>query len=182
MPPNLLDRGNARFGFNRVRSAGPAMRVWRASPGDEGVIRRLRLRAIADSPDAFDTTLEHERAVTAEERRGWLMERAVFVLETALGPAGIAVGEPHRSDPKAVFLASVWVDPRVRGSGAAAAVVAPVLAWAREIGAGEIHLHVGARNERARRFYEKCGFRATGGGFARPLDGLVEVEMTRRLG
>jgi len=158
------------------------MIVRRSGPDDEAVVRDLRLRAITDAPDAFDSNLERERGMTADERRAWLRDRAVFVLERDGDPMGIAAGEPHADDPGAVFLASVWVDPAIRGTGAAATLVAPVFDWAQARGAREVHLHVGKRNDRARRFYESCGFQATGREIRREGDGLVEIEMRRAVG
>jgi GNAT superfamily N-acetyltransferase len=155
--------------------------VRRAVPGDLGIVRGLRLEALADAPEAFDSTLEGALAWTAPDWERWLARGATFVLEAPEGPRGIAAGVPHDADPAAVFLESVWVHPSRRGTGAADALVAAVLAWAREEGAAEVLLHVGRYNDRARRCYERNGFLATGREIVRGRDGLVEIEMEARI-
>jgi ribosomal protein S18 acetylase RimI-like enzyme len=157
-------------------------RVRRAAAGDEAIVRSLRLQALADAPDAFDSAVERERGRTAAEWRAWIASGATFILEAPDGPKGIAVGEPHWTDRAAIFLVSVWVHPDARGTGSAEALVRAVLDWAAARGATDAWLHVGRHNERARRFYEKIGFRATGLETARGPAGIVEVEMRRGLG
>jgi hypothetical protein len=71
----------------------------------------------------------------------------------------------------------MWIHPDLRGSGLADRLAQSVLAWAREAGASRVLLHVDKRNLRARRFYERNGFRSTGREIVRDRDGLPEVEM-----
>jgi GNAT superfamily N-acetyltransferase len=153
------------------------MSVRRATPGDEPTVRSLRLQALSDSPDAFDSTLEREIARTTSEWQKWISDGATFILERPDGPKGLAAGVPHWTEPTAVFLMAMWVHSELRGTGAADALVAAVLAWAEAEGAADVWLHVGKRNDRARRLYERNGFRLTGNEIVRELDGLVEVEM-----
>jgi len=157
------------------------MSVRRAVPGDESIVRGLRLAALADAPDAFNSTLEQERARTTAEWSRWISNGATFLLEEADGPKGIAAGVPYGGEPSARLLMAMWVEPRLRGSGAAAALVASVLAWAAADGASEVVLHVGKLNDRARRFYERAGFRANGHGFVSEWTGIEEIEMRRPL-
>jgi GNAT superfamily N-acetyltransferase len=145
------------------------------------IVRDLRLRALADAPDAFTSTLEQERVRTAADWRRWLGEAAVFVFDDAAGPAGLAAGVPHRADPRSVFLMSMWVRPGRRGSGAADALIGAVLSWARGLGVARVLLHVGSHNGRARRCYERNGFRATGGSFVDHRTGTLELEMAHEL-
>jgi ribosomal protein S18 acetylase RimI-like enzyme len=72
---------------------------------------------------------------------------------------------------------SMWVDPDCRGAGAADALVAAVLSWARVEGARAVRLSVIDDNARARRCYERNGFRATGTQFIRERDGATELQM-----
>jgi len=76
---------------------------------------------------------------------------------------------------------SMWVDPASRGSGAADALIAAVLSWAEEEGARVMRLAVIETNVRARRCYERNGFRPTGKQIARERDGAIELEMERPL-
>lgn len=59
-------------------------------------------------------------------------------------------------------LQSVWVDPRHRGRGLAAAGVAAVCAAALEDFAPVVSLYVNEHNEPARRAYDRVGFTETG--------------------
>lgn len=158
------------------------MTVRRARPGDEVDVKRIRLEALADSPDDFDSTLERETAFPDEEWTRRLAASATFLFETPDGPRGIAAGVRHDSDPHAAFLVSMWVHPDWRGSGAADALIRSVLAWARDEDFAEIRLHVDDRNARARRCYERHGFRATGEKLLRERDAMPETEMLRRIG
>jgi ribosomal protein S18 acetylase RimI-like enzyme len=152
--------------------------VRRAAPGDEEALRRVRLAALADAPDAFESTLDRELDRPLSEWQRWLTHGAVFLFEDAGEPRGIAAGIPHTDVPSAAFLVSMWVAPAHRGTGAADTLVASVLAWAQTQGVREVWLHVGKENDRARRLYERHGFRATGETM-RPRDGAVEIEMRR---
>ncbi len=158
------------------------MHVRRAVPGDEPIIRELRLRALADAPAAFGSTLERERARTPADWSRWTGHGATFLLEHDGEPGGLAAGVPHAEGTGAVFLMSMWVDPGLRGSGAADALIAALFRWASAEGFTAVHLHVGDYNTAARRCYERHGFRATGEGFRRERDGVYEVEMRRDLG
>jgi len=156
--------------------------VRRAGTGDIDEVRGVRLQALADAPEAFDTTLSEAQEFGSEDWRRWIAEGATFLLESSGSPAGIAVSARHASDASARVLASVWVSPGLRGTGAATRLVAAALSSARSEGAERVVLHVGRENLRARRFYLRRGFCFTGAEVARVRDGLVELEMMLELG
>src|SRR5258705_14020646 len=126
------------------------MGVRRLVPGDEALLRELRLQALTDAPAAFNSTLEHELALTAAEWQRWIIGGATFVFERPDGPHGIAAGFAHDTEPGAVFLMSMWVKPESRGAGIADALATSVISWAEKQGASEVGLHVGEHNDRAR--------------------------------
>jgi predicted GNAT family acetyltransferase len=64
--------------------------------------------------------------------------------------------------PHASQLQSVWVNPRYRGQGLAAAAVAAVCATALNELAPVVSLYVNEHNEPARRAYDRVGFTETG--------------------
>ncbi len=66
----------------------------------------------------------------------------------------------------------MWVHPTLRGTGAADALVTEHLAWARTVGRAAVI----ATNGRARRLYERHGFRLNGRETMRE-DGRVELQM-----
>jgi ribosomal protein S18 acetylase RimI-like enzyme len=155
--------------------------VRRAVPGDEAVVRDVRLRALADAPGAFGSTLERERLRADADWARWLTRGATFLHERDGAVLGIACGVPHDDDPSIAFLMSMWVDANARGTGAGDALVVAVLAWAEAEVYAAVLLHVTDGNLPAQRLYERHGFRATGGSLVRKRDGAVEVEMRREL-
>jgi len=151
--------------------------VRQAQPGDEAVLRDVRIEALTDAPDAFGSTLERELARTPEDWRRWMSPGAVFILYDAGQARGLVAGASREDDPSVVQLMAMWVHPSLRGSGAAGMLVSALAAWAAATGAREIQLRVVKGNLRARRAYERHGFRVFGREIFRPRDGVLEVEM-----
>ena len=151
--------------------------VRRAGIGDEAVLRAVRLQALSDSPRAFGSTYERELARTTEDWRRWLASGVTFLLEEGGEARGMVAGVRDAQDPLVVHLMAMWVHPDQRGTGAADALVSSVKAWAAEAGATQIRLKVVEGNGRARRCYERAGFRATGRQGALEKNGDVEIEM-----
>ena len=71
--------------------------------------------------------------------------------------------------PRGQLLALV-VDPAERGRGTGAALVAAAEAWAREHGAGSIHVTTAVHRERTHRFYERIGYARTGYRYVKSLE------------
>jgi len=123
---------------------------------DEGLrLRALRLRALADAPSAFGSTLSREEAFAEgvwQERaaRGATGEtRVTYVAEDGDGWIGIATGIVDDLDGSRLELVGMFVEPA-------------------------------ARNHAALKLYHRCGFRPTGQG--KPLEhtpSLPELEMVR---
>ena len=151
--------------------------VRRAAIGDEAVLRTVRLQALADSPRAFSSTYEREVARTAEDWRRWLSPAATFILTTDDQPRGLVAGVPDQNDSSIVHLMAMWVHPEIRGTGAAKALISSVKTFAAEVGATQVHLKVVEGNVRARRCYERAGFRATGRKSVLEKNGDTEIEM-----
>lgn len=153
------------------------IRVRRAVAGDETTLRTLRLQALSDAPAAFSSTYEREDARTIADWQRWLSSGATFIVDESDEPRGLVAGVHDHRDSEVVHLMAMWVHPASRRSGAADALIAAILSWAAQEGAREIKLHIVKGNERARRCYERNGFRATGREVLR--DRVVEVEMMR---
>lgn len=155
------------------------MKLRQAVPGDEPILRALRLSAMTDAPEAFGSNYDRELARTVADWTRWLAPGATFLVEAPDGAAvGLVAAVPDAAAP-VVHLMAMWVDPIARGSGAADALVEAVVAWASARGVATVHLHVEKQNTRARRLYERHGFRATGHEIAGGRADFVEVEMTR---
>jgi ribosomal protein S18 acetylase RimI-like enzyme len=141
------------------------MEVRQARAADWKVLRELRLRALADAPDAFASTLEQEAAFPEQVWRQRVEGREGSVTFIASeGGAGIgmvaifAVADP----PGRVHLVGMWVDPLHRRRGVAKALVERAVRGAQERQAGEVVLWVADHNIPARTLYEQVGFRPTG--------------------
>ena len=156
-----------------------AVKVRRAGIGDEPILRDLRLQALTDAPEAFGSTYERELARTVEDWRRWLSPGATFVLDDGRAACGLVACARDATVPTIVNLMAMWVQPIMRGSGAADALVGEVIAWAHADGAHAVRLQVVQANARAQRMYARHGFRATGRTRARERDGVIEVEMER---
>lgn len=135
-------------------------------PDDWAAFRDLRLRALRDAPLAFLEKLAHAERLTEREWRDRLREappaRTLIVRESGEW-LGMSRLKPDELDPTTAWLVAVWLDPRLRGTGAAERMLAEQLDWARTgMRVARVRLHVGGSNGRARALYERLGFRATG--------------------
>ncbi|HLI72900.1 MAG TPA: GNAT family N-acetyltransferase [Acidimicrobiales bacterium] len=167
------------------------MGVRTLGPEDVETLRSIRLRALADSPEQFSSTWEREALRTVEDWQRWIETGATFVFEDrgVVGgdgpdPVGLVAAvpdddEPDPDRPGVVWLMAMWVEPAARGTGAAGALVDAVVGWARHHGATTVRLHVVEKNARARRLYERYGFRVTG---SAECAGRMEIAMECAIG
>ena len=122
-------------------------------PDDWAVFKDVRLRALAEAPDAFGSS--YAGWVDAPEER-W-RERVTTVplnVVARIGDdvVGVASGMPGDDG---VELISMWVDPAARGTGTAQSLIDAVVAWAGE---RPTYLSVRSDNARAVAAYVKAGF------------------------
>jgi GNAT superfamily N-acetyltransferase len=136
---------------------------------DEGaVLRDLRLRALADAPEAFgqaftDAQAQADSDWTQAARQGsggdsraWLIAEAEDEEDGGGVPVGLVLG--RRRPPDTLMVFSMWVDPVRRRQGIGRLLVDAITDWARSWGARRMVLWVFAANEPAIRFYERLGF------------------------
>lgn len=149
---------------------GRDITVERVGEQDWRTLRDVRLRALAEAPYAFGSTLERELAFDEATWRERAAAGRTFLAWRAGQVVGIAgyYTEEGRADERQ--LVSMWVDPYARGSDAAALLVAAVREAAAAEGASALTLFVADGNDRARRVYERLGFRSTGERQALPSD------------
>jgi len=158
--------------------------IERLRPGNGERLRAVRLRALLDAPDAFETTFEESAARPAEHWNEALVRLATFVANSdGGGDVGMVRGAPHDRSPEAGYLVSLWVAPEARGRGIGAALVDAVIDWARGRGFTRLVLDVADGNEPARRLYQRMGFVPNGvlGALPPPRDHVREVQMERIL-
>ncbi len=132
--------------------------VRRLDPDEWPVWRDLRLRSLADSPDAFGSTLEREEAFAEEDWRDRVQSMAVVAFVDGT-PA--ALGGGYRIRPGWVQVVAMWTDPAYRGRGLARQVLDAVVRSARSENR-RLVLDVARGNSAARTAYEHYGFVATG--------------------
>jgi GNAT superfamily N-acetyltransferase len=138
----------------------PELRV--VSPDDWQAWRELRLLALEESPDAFESRLaEWQGDGDREERWRDRLTSVPFNVIAFDGdaPVGMASGV---QDGDSIELISMYVRPRARGRGVSDLLVDAVAAWAAQQGAARLVLAVRNANERARAFYRRRGFEEIG--------------------
>ena len=130
--------------------------------------RELRLRALADSPDAFTTTLAQAQARDDADWSSQVARGAHSPSEIALVAdsdsrlVGLAWSGIDTSDPHRAWLTQMWVDPNLRGLGTGRQLLGAVVRWAVGVDARLIVLSVTCGDTSARRLYTRSGFEPMG--------------------
>jgi len=130
--------------------------------------RDLRLAALAESPDAFGSTLSRESQLSDAE---WASRLASGV-NSALNfpavaefdnkPIGLSWGRIEESEPALAHLYQVWVHPDYRGLGAGKMLLEAVVGWAAGRQANYLELGVTCGDTAAMRLYTRAGFELIG--------------------
>ena len=164
----------------RVRESTTAtVRVERVTPQHWRTYRDLRLAALIDSPRAFWETYANAVTRTDEQWRARCGPGAPVTWMALDGDRPIGtVGLFHVDGAPAdeVVLIGMWVTSGSRGSDVAERLVSTALADAVTSGFARVVLDVAHENHRARAFYGRLGFRATGGVATMPWDPSVTEE------
>ena len=129
------------------------------SEQDWGVVRDVSLAALADAPDAFESSLADERDLPEAHWRELLRTGGQRLAWLDDVPVGLARGAVHGDEH---HLVGMWVSPAARGHGVAAALVQSVVDWARTVGAPRLFLWVVGDNASAQALYRRAGFAPTG--------------------
>ncbi len=128
----------------------------------------LRLRALADHPDAFGSDIDETLATgeqAARDRFAPLADDPANMIfgafdddDSLVGVAGI-VGNHRRKQRHRVFIWGVYVAPEARGEGVGRRLIEACIQLARGLdGVRQIHLTVASHNTSAVMLYERCGF------------------------
>lgn len=149
------------------------MSVRRLTREDVPGWREVRLRMLAEEPENF---LASHADWVDRPLADWedFVGRNIFVSwfedGRQVGTMGLRPQTARATRHRAVLIA-VWLDPEWRGSGRAEAMLEAIVGVARGEGVLQIELEVAEGNDRARRFYERCGFVAVG-----PIPRAVRTE------
>ena len=141
------------------------VRIFRSSEWPS--YRDLRLRALADSPDAFSATLAD---VSARSDEDWVSRLAELSAETELPLvverdgelAGMAWATINPSERDTVHMYQMWVAPEHRGLGLGRTLLEKTIEWARSRDARSVILGVTCGDTPARRLYDSAGFQPIG--------------------
>jgi GNAT superfamily N-acetyltransferase len=139
--------------------------IRQARATDRELLRELRLRALADAPDAFASTLDKEVAFPQEVWRQWAEGGPTSAnLLARRGGAGVGMAAifADPSAPRRVHLVAMWVDPVTVVVVSPGALIDHAVRWADERQACEVVLRVADHNRAAWTPYERVGFRPTG--------------------
>jgi ribosomal protein S18 acetylase RimI-like enzyme len=130
--------------------------------------RDLRLRALADSPDAFGSTLAQEKTRKDDSWAERLEKGANSALELPLlaevggVPVGLAWARIEPSTGEVAYLYQVWVAPAYRRLGIGKKMLEAVIDWARSKNVRFIELGVTTDESPAWRLYTREGFKPVG--------------------
>ena len=151
---------------------------------EEGLrLRTIRLRSLADAPDAFGSTYDEAAARPPDRWAAQLREIPTFVAVVDGEDVGIVRGARDDSRADAAWLISMWVAPEVRGQGVGEALIDAVVEWARASGARRLLLDVGDHNRPAIALYARKGFEPNGttGSLPAPRSHIREHQRELRL-
>jgi ribosomal protein S18 acetylase RimI-like enzyme len=163
----------ARPGMPEGAAAAPrqvdaaACAVRRLAAVDWPLYRYLRMRALAEAPDAFSSTLAE---ALPRGDADWQLRLAAadpsldlpLVAYVDRVAAGLVWGRIDAAEPAVAHVFQMWVDPGCRGGGVGGLLLAAVRDWAAGGGARELRLGVTRGNGAAERLYRSAGFVATG--------------------
>ncbi len=139
------------------------------SPSD--AYRALRLRALAEHPDAFTSSVEEESgkpltwsaqrlASSAETPHNFFL--GVFKDASLLGMVGVA-GRYRPKERHNATVVGMYVAPELAGQGAGLALMRELLKQARAMpDLEQLDLTVTAGNDTAQGIYARCGFTVYG--------------------
>jgi len=152
-------------------------------PDDWREFRDIRLRALAEAPDAFGITLAEARLNSEEHWRSRLagsdpiMAVRVDGALVAMGGGWVPPEEPDR-----IMVWGMWTAPEARGHGHGRSLLSYLLDSATQRDITTVELHVTEGNDTARALYVDCGFDATGEWEPLREGSALRIELLRRCG
>jgi RimJ/RimL family protein N-acetyltransferase len=150
--------------------------------GEGQLFKELRLASLKESPSAFSSTYE---SALGRSRKSWNeqadstaegKDRCTFIAFSDGFPVGIAAIYRDNKKKQEGEILQVWVSPDFRGSRVAGELVETILQWSEENGFQRVLAKVTPGNDRALRFYKKCGFDFAGSTSYDALGNLVLVK------
>jgi ribosomal protein S18 acetylase RimI-like enzyme len=165
-PLHALERQHVLHRHHRSKAMPPALR--RLGASDWSLYRDIRLRSLAESPNAFGSTLAIEQAHRDDAWSARLSRAAasdhdcVLVAEQDGVALGLIWAQVDPSDTSTVNLFQMWVAPALRGQGIGHRLLQEAIDWARRRQARRVHLGVTDADTPAMRLYTRAGFAVVG--------------------
>ena len=144
------------------------MRVRELGRREWALFRELRLRSLADSPDAFARRFVDEQAqpdahwIRLTESVTTPAGQVMLVAEDDARAVGLTFGLFDKERAKTGHVGGMWVEPGSRGKGVGQALLGAAIGWARSRELERLDLWVTEGNGPATRLYERLGFTDTG--------------------
>jgi ribosomal protein S18 acetylase RimI-like enzyme len=138
------------------------LNLYLLTPADWWLLRRARLEALLDSPQAFTSSYRQEaRWSEAEWRR--MSNAAQWIVAHEAGKViGLAKSVRAPDKPTMRHVESVWVAPTYRRRGVLRTLLQALVEIERRMGVTDLMLWVLEDNYNAQRAYEALGFVPTG--------------------
>lgn len=136
------------------------MQIRKLGARDAAAFHALRLEGLRSHPEAFGASFEEEANLTLADVAKRLGSGCVFGGFSDAGYLEGIVGLAQSQSPKIRHIATIWgmfVRPRARGAGLAAALMEAAIAEA-SADYTSIRLSVVSTNQVALRLYERMGF------------------------
>lgn len=166
---------------SRIWNNGGVIALRVLCPDDWKLWRELRLAALSEAPDVYQSALQ-QWAGPADTEQRWRRRLAEVPFNAVLALNGRSVGMVSATEPGAgdeaggVELISLWVAPEARGRGVGDVAVRAGVRWVTVRYPGcPVSLSVKAHNQWAIGLFLRNGFV-----YAGPVDGEHELRMVRR--
>jgi GNAT superfamily N-acetyltransferase len=153
------------------------MQAERLTQDDWQDLRDIRLRALAEDPAAFGSSLEREQGFKESHWKMRLRTTPSFVVRVDGAPVGLVgvISEPGApADERHVV--ALWVDRDHRGGGVGETLLATAQDWARREGAAVLSLWLVDGNDAAEALYRRAGFAPSGVRMPVPRDRSLTEE------
>ena len=133
------------------------------------LLKQLRLRALAEAPDAFSPRFEDNQDHPDSYWQTWATRVAkpysrIFVgnATTVSSEAPLGLISAERSRDGVGHLGAFWTDPRTRGTGLGSALFDAAMHWLEAAGCRHLELSVTEGNGYAEAMYARRGFARDG--------------------